>query len=134
MVTQLTRIYLEEIKWPEKKLSETEARKYFKMLLERGNIVTHSTDKEGVVGYLEWVCVNASQAERLARGDKFHIGQEDITSGEYCFINDLWISPSYRGKIGRILKNKLFEKTPHCKYYLGHKIKSNKQMTLQRRK
>ena len=135
MVDQLVRIYLEEEKWHKTKLSEEEAEKYYKTLLQTGNIVCH-TDKEGVVlGYIEFFCVTLEQFGRLSRQGKFHIGEEDIVNGNICWLSDLWIDKDCRLKdVYKIIKKKLFNATKQCIYYTGLEVKRGRRLRIHRRK
>ena len=131
IVPQLVRIYLEEEKWHKNKLSEEEAKKYYKEIIKKKNLSCH-TNKEGVViGYIEWFAVSHEQFKRLVNNDSFHIGEEDISNGPICWVNDVWIKDSERfNGVYKKLRNSLFNATKHCEYYTGKEVKRNRRLRI----
>lgn len=125
MINELTKIYLNETRF-KTRLSEEEAEKYFRCLLDKGNIYT-ATKGGQLVGYIEYFKITEEQVKRIISGRGFHIGEEDITSGDICFVQDVWIDKNYRGKeIWKELKNGLFERTKGCRLYIGEEQNTGK--------
>ena len=131
MIDELTRIYLNETRF-KSKLSEVEARKYFECLTAKGNIYCAARNNE-IAGYIEWFMCNEEQVRRIVSGGEFHIGEEDITTGCYCYINDVFIDKKFRGKeVWKELKQGLFKRTKGCLAYLGEKQKHNDMLVIRR--
>ena len=131
VLNQLVNIYETKEKWHRTKLSQEEAEKYFQKVLEEGNLA-FNTDERGMVnGILEWYCVNNEQFERLVNGGEFHIAEEDIKTGNICYVMDAWIEKSCRMKdVYKSLKKRLFEQTKHCKYYAGLEVKRGRRLRI----
>ncbi len=133
-VLQLVDIYLRKEHWHEEKLSTEEAIKYFQTLIEKGNIAWH-TDKEGmVIGYIEWWCVSQKQLTKILNNTGFYIGDEDITTGTLCYVNDVWMDNTTNKRLNWQLYKKLQSKTRHCEYYIGEEVKRGKRLRIRRNK
>jgi hemolysin-activating ACP:hemolysin acyltransferase len=125
-LVQLVRIYLEEEIWHNSKLSENEARKYFETLFKKGRVLC--VQRQGrVVGYVEWWNISKEQLQRALYGE-FHIGEEDINTGNICLINDVWIDPKWRNtEVAKELKNEIFRRNKNC-IFIGEEVKRNRRL------
>lgn len=124
MINQLVKIYY-SIKWNKTYLSEIEARKYFQCLINKDRIICSLKDNE-VVGYIEWWNIKDDQLLRALYSD-FHIGEEDIESGDICLVSDVWIKEGEKD-VWKYLKNELFKRNRHCKFFIGKEIKRGRRI------
>lgn len=71
---------------------------YFRKLLESNNIV-YKTDEEGnMIAFMEFWMLNMEQAQRIINGGRVRARDEDVTSGDICYIDDFWVAKEYRSK------------------------------------
>jgi len=95
-IEQLVSIYINEELWDNDKLSEPEAYEYFKKKVDLKNIVFHAIDGE-IVAYMEVWLITYEQLKRLIGGKNFDPSNENVTDGDYCYVNDVYIREGFRG-------------------------------------
>ena len=132
IIAQLIKIYMTEEWWHKNKLSLEESWKYFRYLLTQGNILYKDKDGE-VVGYVEFFFVTPGQLDVLDSDGEFAIPEENITDGDICYINNLWIKEGHRGN-GMLasFKSKI-DKIKDFKYYSGNDVKDNNSFKIRRK-
>ena len=107
MINDLVRIYHEEEPWHQTKLSQEEAEKYFKVLLEKGRIITY-THEESVVGYVETWRINYEQLGRIICKAFFSAYTEDVETGNICYVANIWVHKDFRWKVLQNLRGRFF--------------------------
>lgn len=129
-VAELLDIYFLKESWHKKKLTLTEANKYYEFLFQNDNIVTAQRDGR-IIGYAEFWCVSLKQLQLIANDLPFHIAEQDIKHGHFCYIHSLWIDDLYRGAwILKELKEKVNQKTRHCEYWAGVRSQRDEYMRI----
>lgn len=124
MIQDLMRIYYEEEQYHKTKLSRKESEKYFDAVLKKGRILV--TKYQGsIVAYIESFRITKNQLQRIIMGEHFFPATEDINNGNICFIQGLWIHPSFRNTIvGIQLKMRLFYQNKDCLFFCGYHNKN----------
>jgi len=103
LAKKLTELYEQET-WHKKRLSKEEADRYHLSRLNSGNIITVE-DNGLLCGYVEF-----------------------YQNHGCCYIHNLFIRPEYRrGKVAKLIKQKLFEVCDNAKVYLGNRNKNGKR-------
>lgn len=70
--------------------------KYFRKLLDNNNIVYKTDETGNMIAFMEFWLINPEQAQRIMDGGKIFPRDEDIMSGDICYINDFWVNQEYR--------------------------------------
>ena len=116
---ELTKIYHNYEWWHKKKLEPDVARKYFKKLIQQGNIIYYEFNNE-ILGYVEFWRIDFKQLGRIICHAPFCADGEDITSGDICYLANTWIHPDFRnGYVYKVLKKEYFKRNGHCKFHIG---------------
>jgi len=124
---ELTEIYLKNEWWHTKKLSKSEALKYHKALLDKGNILVYREDNE-LLGYVEFWNINFEQFGKLICKEPFSPLIQNVTDGNIAYLANTWINPKYRHtKVYRILKMNFFTVNYHCEYFVGEALRKKTQ-------
>ena len=122
IIDQLIKIYRSKEPWHQTKLSEVEARKYFRRILDRG-LVIHTTDSNGkIVGYCEFWRINFEQFGRiLCKDETFSSYKENVTDGNIAYLANVWIHEDYRQnkKIDKDIRNMFMSLNKYCDYFVG---------------
>lgn len=118
-ISQLLEIYYDYEEFHKNKLLINEARRYFKDLLEKGNIVCVFVDGK-IVGYVEFWCVTLKQLQRIKEGEKFYPMDEDISRGNFAYVANMFIHEFYRKTwVVKKLVQDFNERIKHCEYICG---------------
>ncbi len=103
ILQQLTEIYLKEETWHESKLSAEYSDKYFKKLLDQGNIF-YILRQGTVLAYMEVWFVTKEQLAHIMEGKSFHGSEEKVEDGRYAYVNSIYVKPRFRhlGLVNRL--------------------------------
>lgn len=125
--TQLIDIYYQYEDWHRSKLPREEAYKYFDKLLKTGNIQVY--EQEGrILGYVEVWRINYAQFGRIICHERFSAMDEDISSGNICYLANTWIHPDFRHtNVYKILKLMFFKSNFGCDYFVGSALRKKTQ-------
>jgi hypothetical protein len=127
LVNDLNKVYYEEEWWHTKKISEDQASDYHRFMLRNGRII-YCSDEKGLAGYMETWRVNFEQLGRLICHTEFFPMEEDIESGNICYLNNIWIREDQRHtKIMRLLKVMCMEQNKECEYFIGQALRKKCQ-------
>ena len=130
LIDELIRVYYEEEDWIKNKLPREEIRKYYEYVLDKDKII-FCTNKQGLVGYLEYWRVTEEQLNRILLGKPFHIADENIDDGEFCYIQSIWINKQDRdGVILNEFKRELYKRIDGCLYLVGEEYKRDSRIKL----
>jgi hypothetical protein len=116
IVDQLVDIYLNKELWHKTKLSPEIAKEFYEKLYNNGNIIVE-LDGDKVVGYIEVWSLKYDDAVKILDDKPFHAMDEDISSGDYCYIASIYIDKEYRKKARNMvltLKKKAEKMNPQC--------------------
>ena len=124
IIDQLWNIYQHE-DWHKNRLIKAEADKYHTKLYALGNIAT-CYDNDILVGYAEIWFLNHEQLGRIICGEHFSAYLEDVQNGYIAWLANIYIKPEYRKtQTLRILRDKFYSLSKHCKYYSGHALRKS---------
>jgi len=127
-VDQLWDIYENKETWHKNRIGKTEADKYHTKLYALGNIVIHY-DNDILAGYGEIWYINYEQLGRIICGEHFSAYLEDVQSGYIAWLANAYVKPEYRnGQTFRILRDKFYNLSKHCKHYSGHALRKSAWM------
>lgn len=127
MIEELTRIYLNEYRQEEEKLSEEEQRKYFDYVLSKNCIHTYGTH-DNLLGFIESWRLDFQQFGRLICYAPFNIYEENITEGPICYLANIWIHPEHRrGAVIRQFKYDFFRCNMDAEYFVGEAFRKKTQ-------
>ena len=119
LIDQLIKVYYEEETWCRNKLPIDKIREYYEEIFKKNRIIT-IVEKGELLGYMESWRVNVLQLFHIARGDDFHIAEEDIGHGNICYVNSIWIREDKRGTdVGKKLKEQFFKNLKGCRFIYG---------------
>ena len=80
-------------------------------------------EADRLLGYVAYYRINFEQLGRLVCQLPFNAIEEDIVSGNICYLIDVTIDPEVRGKhVYKQLKEMFFSKNADCEYFIGHAI------------
>ena len=129
-IEQLVKIYEKET-FSGDSLSNHEIEEYFRVLIEKGNIITK--EKEGkIVAYIEYWFITPQQLKKKITKTRFNIALEDISKGNLCYINTIWIDSDYRGNgTIRYFKDKIIDKKQFI-YWVGHEHNNRARLRMWR--
>jgi hypothetical protein len=126
LVRQFVYVYENYENWHTKKLPKEEAEKYHKALLQKGRLLYY-TDTRGLAGYVESWRLTFDQLGRIICHEPFFPIQEDINTGDICYLANIWIRPDRRNDIIKTLKLMFFRQNYICKYFIGHALRKKTQ-------
>jgi len=114
--------------WSENKLSREDLDKYHEKLLNDGNIIYLSFGNE-FVGYIEFWRINYKQLGQIVCDKSWSAYCEDITSGNICYVNNIWICEKYRRdkEIDKSMKDMFFKANSNCEYFIWERMKKKSQ-------
>ena len=131
LIEQLIKIYFNEEWWHKEKLNLQESWDYFRVLLAKDKIVVEVKNGK-VIAYAEYWLINKDQLKKALKQEPFNILTENISDGNICHINSLWIDDNFRGNgVLKKLKSQLEEKD--FDYYSGIEQKYNERKVTRRR-
>lgn len=116
IVDQLVDIYLNKELWHKTKLSPEIAREFYEKLYNNGNIIVE-LDGDRVIGYIEVWSLKYDDAIKVIDDKPFFPMDEDISSGDYCYIASIFIEKEYRKQARNMvltLKKKAEKMNPQC--------------------
>ena len=124
MIKQLLKIYYEEETRFKKKMSYIEAEKYHRHLLTNKNILC--VVRQGkITTYIEYYKVNYEQLQRLIWHESFNVMNEDLVTGQHCYVANIWVSKDSRFSALKELKYKWDKEINKCLTISGHRYKYN---------
>lgn len=128
IIDQLVYTYHVCENWHTKKLSYPQSEEYFIRLLSQNNIVVFM-DNNILSGYIEFYRITPEQWRRIIDKEDFYAFDENITDGEICYVNAIYIYEKYRRTecIG-CLKQLFFELNKGCRYFVGIDNRHNKRI------
>ena len=130
LIDQLIEIYFECEDWHNTKLTRQQSENYFRKLLEKGNLITYSNFK-WIIGYIEYWRINLDQLGRLLSDQPFYPMDEDISTGEICYVANIFIrEPNRNSRVIQYLKTTLEFKCRNCKYITGHEMSHSKRFRI----
>ena len=128
IIDQLIEIYHNHEYWHRWKLSEDESSDYFVRMLAQGNIVVFM-DGDTLAGYVEFYRITPEQWRRIMNDEPFYAFDENITDGDICYINAIFIHEEYRDtECMKYLKEMFFNLNSHCRYFVGIDNRHNKRI------
>ena len=129
IVDQLVKIYYNEEWWQSKKLSQEEARRYHTTLLAKGRILYYENLGQ-LYGYVESWRINFHQLGELVCHRPFSAVVEDVSTGNICWLANVWINKKYReSDVIGALKLSFFRLNYYCEYFVGERHKPNRVQT-----
>lgn len=130
IVEQLTDIYFNHEHYHRNKMSYDESIRYFRILVDSGNILYHIIEGE-IVGYVEFWRITMEQLQRIRNKEPFSAEDENISDGEVLFVSNFWVSSFYRnGSVFKSLRKRLIRTNEDCESFAGEKSNMNKRMDL----
>jgi ribosomal protein S18 acetylase RimI-like enzyme len=130
VISQLTDIYLSDAEWwHERKLTEEDAKRYFRKLFLQGNIVYYLSELDNeLLGYVESWRINFEQFGRLVCHAPFSAYNENVTGGNIAYLANTWIKPEHRRtNVYRVLRLKFFTANYNCEYFVGRALRKKTQ-------
>jgi len=129
ILSELRKVYNQEW-WHTVKLDREELDKYHAKMINKGNLL-YVWDN-GLVAYIEYWRINKEQLDQILVDDKWSAFNENTTTGDICYVANIWISPKYRGDrmLDRNLKNLFLCRNKNAKMIIWERHKKNKTMKL----
>ena len=122
VLEELLRIYYEEENWHTIKLTPELAEKYHRTLLGLERLLYYSSGNK-IYGYVESWLINYTQLGRIVCKDYFDPCAENTTSGNICYVANVWVDKCpQKENIKKILKLRFFKQNYMCEYIVGDKI------------
>ena len=119
IIDQLVDIYLNKELWHKTKLTPEIAKEFYEKLYNNGNIIVE-LDGDKVIGYIEVWSLKYDDAIKVIDDEPFFAMDEDISSGDYCYIASIYIDKEYRKQAKKscnmvlTLKKKAEKMNPQC--------------------
>jgi hypothetical protein len=116
-VDQLIDIYYNKELWRKDFLSQEDIRQYFTDIIKKNRIIIIKDGAE-ITGYAESWRINKKQLFKFVTGQPFHVGEEDIETGNILVISSIWAKDT---PIFNTIKRRLKEQNEPCEYGVWHK-------------
>ena len=128
IIEQLVDIYQTKEYWHTRMLSREESVEYFVRMITQGNVVVFM-DEDILAGYIEFYRITPEQWRRILNKEEFYAFDEDINTGEICYINAIFIHEEYRKtQTIKFLKQLFFGLNSDCRYFVGIDNRHNKRI------
>ncbi len=128
--------YYKKEDWHDTRLTHKQAAIYFSRAIATKNIVFEQVDGK-IVGYLEIWRLDKDQLARIINDDNIDVLNENLTRGEFVFVNNMYVDEQYRGRsIARRIK-RVMENINANYPYLGvimRDLKYNRRLRIMKRK
>lgn len=101
------------------KMTDAELVQFYNVLIDKDRLVTFD-DGEKLLGYVESWRINFEQFGRILCGCRWAIAEEDINTGNICFIANTTIDPEARfSEVYRAMARQIFAKNKECEFFAG---------------